>query len=42
MIVYMYASSLVKLYVDEVHSEAVHRWVRVADLATGKTEGIRL
>ena len=33
MILYLDTSSLVKLYVDEVHSEAVHRWVRVADVS---------
>lgn len=32
MILYMDTSSLVKLYVDEMHSEAVHRWVQVADV----------
>ena len=32
MILYMDTSSLVKLYVDEVHSEAVHRWVQIADV----------
>jgi hypothetical protein len=25
-------ASLVKLYVDEMRSEAVHRWVQVADV----------
>ena len=32
MILYMDTSSLVKLYVDEVHSEAVHRWVQVVNV----------
>lgn len=32
MILYMDTSSLVKLYVDEVHSEAVHRWVQMVDV----------
>ncbi len=37
MILYMDTSSLVKLYVDEVHSEVVRRWVQVADiLATSR------
>ena len=33
MILYLDTSSLVKLYVDEVHSEAVHRWVQAADVS---------
>ena len=33
MILYLDTSSLVKLYVQETHSEAVHRWVRAAPVA---------
>lgn len=33
MILYLDTSSLVKLYVEETHSEAVHRWVRGAPVA---------
>lgn len=37
MILYLDTSSLVKLYLDEVHSEAVHRWAQEAEvLATSR------
>ena len=32
MILYTDISSLVKPYVDEVHSETVHRWVQTTDV----------
>jgi predicted nucleic acid-binding protein len=37
MILYLDTSSLVKLYLDEVYSEAVHRWAQEAEvLATSR------
>lgn len=37
MILYLDTSSLVKLYLDELHSETVHRWAQEADvLATSR------
>ena len=37
MILYLDTSSLVKLYLDEIHSEAVHRWAQEAEvLATSR------
>lgn len=33
MILYMDTSSLVKLYVEEAHSDAVHRWVQMTDVS---------